>query len=109
MNSFKAVQRAIQSEIQRQIGMVERGERIVQETRLWHEAEGTTHPMRSKEDCHDYRYFPEPDLVPLQIGRQWVEEIKRQLPELPEVLASVMSNNAVCLLMTLMFWSKPKS
>ncbi len=85
MNSFKAVQRAIQSEIQRQIGLVERGERIVQETRLWHEADGTTHPMRSKEDSHDYRYFPEPDLVPLQIGRQWVEEIKRQLPELPEV------------------------
>jgi aspartyl-tRNA(Asn)/glutamyl-tRNA(Gln) amidotransferase subunit B len=58
MNSFKAVQRAIQSEIARQTEMIERGQRIVQETRLWHEAEGTTHPMRSKEEAHDYRYFP---------------------------------------------------
>lgn len=84
MNSFKAVQRAIQSEIERQISLCEKGERIVQETRLWDEAEGTTHPMRSKEEAHDYRYFPEPDLVPLVIDRSWVEEIERTLPELPE-------------------------
>jgi aspartyl-tRNA(Asn)/glutamyl-tRNA(Gln) amidotransferase subunit B len=84
MNSFKAVQRAIESEITRHTEMLERGERIVQETRLWHEAEGSTHPMRSKEDAHDYRYFPEPDLVPLQIARSWVYEVARSLPELPE-------------------------
>lgn len=84
MNSFKAVQRAIQSEIQRQISVIERGERIVQESRLWHEAEGTTHPMRSKEDAHDYRYFPEPDLVPLSVSRDWVAQVQATLPELPE-------------------------
>jgi aspartyl-tRNA(Asn)/glutamyl-tRNA(Gln) amidotransferase subunit B len=83
MNSFKAVQRAIQSEIIRQTEMKERGERIVQESRLWHEAEETTHPMRSKEDAHDYRYFPEPDLVPLHVGREWVSQVKESLPELP--------------------------
>lgn len=83
MNSFRAVQRAIQSEIDRQTEMIERGVRIVQETRLWHEAEGTTHPMRSKEEAHDYRYFPEPDLVPLAISRTWVEEVRGSLPELP--------------------------
>jgi len=84
MNSFKAVQRAIQSEIARQTEMIERGQRIVQESRLWHEAEGTTHPMRSKEDSHDYRYFPEPDLVPLAIEREWVTAVEKTLPELPE-------------------------
>ncbi|MGH9552423.1 MAG: Asp-tRNA(Asn)/Glu-tRNA(Gln) amidotransferase subunit GatB, partial [Terriglobales bacterium] len=84
MNSFKAVQRAIQSEIERQTGMIERGERIVQETRLWNDATGTTFPMRSKEDAHDYRYFPEPDLVPLAIAREWVAQVEQTLPELPE-------------------------
>jgi aspartyl-tRNA(Asn)/glutamyl-tRNA(Gln) amidotransferase subunit B len=84
MNSFRAVQRALQSEIERQTELLGRGERIVQETRLWNEADGTTHPMRSKEESHDYRYFPEPDLVPLSISRKWVEEIRSTLPELPE-------------------------
>jgi aspartyl-tRNA(Asn)/glutamyl-tRNA(Gln) amidotransferase subunit B len=84
MNSFRAVQRAIQSEIERQTEMLNRGERVRQETRLWNEATGTTVLMRSKEEAHDYRYFPEPDLVPLQIDRKWVEEIARSLPELPE-------------------------
>ncbi|MBK8224817.1 MAG: Asp-tRNA(Asn)/Glu-tRNA(Gln) amidotransferase subunit GatB [Candidatus Obscuribacter sp.] len=83
MNSFRAVQRAIQSEIERQTALIEKGERIVQETRLWNEAEGKTHPMRSKEEAHDYRYFPEPDLMPLTISRQWVEEVRKSLPELP--------------------------
>lgn len=84
MNSFKAVQRAIDSEIERQKKLIARGERIVQETRLWNEADGTTHPMRSKEEAHDYRYFPEPDLVPLSIDRNWIESIEKTLPELPE-------------------------
>lgn len=83
MNSFKAVQRAIQSEIERQTKLIEAGERIVQETRLWNEAEGKTFPMRSKEEAHDYRYFPEPDLMPVTISREWVQQIKEQLPELP--------------------------
>lgn len=84
MNSFKAVQRAIQSEIERQAKLLDKGERIKQETRLWNEADQQTHPMRSKEEAHDYRYFPEPDLVPLKISREWVEELRRSLPELPE-------------------------
>ena len=84
MNSFKAVQRAIQSEIERQIGLVTRGERVVQETRLWNEATQSTFPMRSKEEAHDYRYFPEPDLVPLLVDQVWVDRVKRELPELPE-------------------------
>jgi len=84
MNSFKAVQRAIQSEIERQIELIESGERVVQQTRLWDEKGQTTHPMRSKEEAHDYRYFPEPDLVPLAIDPAWIEALKRELPELPE-------------------------
>ncbi len=84
MNSFRAVQRAIQAEIERQTGVLENGDRVVQETRLWNEADGCTHPMRSKEEAHDYRYFPEPDLVPLSISRDWVEELRKTLPELPE-------------------------
>jgi aspartyl-tRNA(Asn)/glutamyl-tRNA(Gln) amidotransferase subunit B len=84
MNSFKAVQRALQSEIERQTECLNKGQRIVQETRLWNEADGTTISIRSKEEAHDYRYFPEPDLVPLTVSRQWVNEIKDTMPELPE-------------------------
>lgn len=84
MNSFRAVQRAIQSEIDRQIQVLESGGKITQETRLWNEATQSTHVMRSKEDAHDYRYFPEPDLVPLVIDRAWVKKIADALPELPE-------------------------
>lgn len=84
MNSFRSVQRAIQSEIDRQIKVVEDGGRVVQESRLWNDADGATYPMRSKEEAHDYRYFPEPDLVPLSIDRKWVADIKASLPELPD-------------------------
>jgi aspartyl-tRNA(Asn)/glutamyl-tRNA(Gln) amidotransferase subunit B len=84
MNSFKAVQRAIQSEVERQTKLLDKGERIVQETRLWNEATQSTYPMRSKEEAHDYRYFPEPDLVPLSIDRAWVETLSKTLPELPD-------------------------
>ncbi len=84
MNSFKALQRALSYEVQRQIDVLEEGGRIVQETRTWDEGKGVTLPMRSKEEAHDYRYFPEPDLVPLVIDRRWVEEIRASLPELPD-------------------------
>ncbi|HEY9784009.1 MAG TPA: Asp-tRNA(Asn)/Glu-tRNA(Gln) amidotransferase subunit GatB [Candidatus Obscuribacterales bacterium] len=84
MNSFRAVKQALQSEIERQTKLLEKGERIVQETRLWSESDGTTHVMRSKEEAHDYRYFPEPDLVPLHITRSWVKDVAATLPELPE-------------------------
>jgi aspartyl-tRNA(Asn)/glutamyl-tRNA(Gln) amidotransferase subunit B len=83
MNSFRSVHRAIESEIARQIAMLERGERITQETRGWDEAGGVTHSMRSKEKAHDYRYFPDPDLVPLEIASARVEQLRATLPELP--------------------------
>ncbi len=83
MNSFRSVHRAIETEIERQIDLLEKGERIIQETRGWDELRGITVPMRSKEEAHDYRYFPDPDLVPLEIARGTVERLREQLPELP--------------------------
>jgi aspartyl-tRNA(Asn)/glutamyl-tRNA(Gln) amidotransferase subunit B len=83
MNSFRSVHRAIESEIARQIEILESGGRIVQETRGWDEAQGVTHSMRSKEQAHDYRYFPDPDLVPLEIDTATVLRIKASLPVLP--------------------------
>lgn len=84
MNSFKALQKALTYEVRRQIEVLEEGGRIVQETRTWDEGKEITLPMRSKEEAHDYRYFPEPDLVPLVIEPEWVEDIRRTLPELPD-------------------------
>ena len=84
MNSFRAVFRAMEYEAQRQRKAIEEGRRLVQETRGWVEEEGKTVSQRSKEYAHDYRYFPEPDLPPLNVSRKWVEEIKAKLPELPE-------------------------
>jgi aspartyl-tRNA(Asn)/glutamyl-tRNA(Gln) amidotransferase subunit B len=84
MNSFRAVFRALEYEAVRQRKAVENGERIVQETRGWVEEKGQTVSQRSKEYAHDYRYFPEPDLPPLMVDRNWVDEIKSRLPELPE-------------------------
>jgi aspartyl-tRNA(Asn)/glutamyl-tRNA(Gln) amidotransferase subunit B len=83
MNSFRSVHRAIESEIERQIALLEKGERVVQETRGWDELRGVTVSMRSKEQAHDYRYFPDPDLVPLEISRGVVERLREALPELP--------------------------
>ena len=83
MNSFRGVQRALDYEFKRQTGMLERGERIEQETRLWNEAKGETQGMRSKEYAHDYRYFPEPDLVPFSVSQKKISELKASLPELP--------------------------
>jgi aspartyl-tRNA(Asn)/glutamyl-tRNA(Gln) amidotransferase subunit B len=83
MNSFRSVERAIDSEIARQIGLLDAGERIVQETRGWDEQHGVTHSMRSKEEAHDYRYFPDPDLVPMEIAREQVARLQEALPALP--------------------------
>jgi aspartyl-tRNA(Asn)/glutamyl-tRNA(Gln) amidotransferase subunit B len=83
MNSFRSVERAIASEIERQIEILNSGGRVVQETRGWDELHGVTHSMRSKEEAHDYRYFPDPDLVPLAIARDDVERWKVGLPTLP--------------------------
>jgi len=83
MNSFRNVQRALEYEIKRQQYLVESGGKVVQETRLWDDASGTSIPMRSKEEAHDYRYFPDPDLVPILVDDAWVEKIRKELPELP--------------------------
>ncbi|HZO87370.1 MAG TPA: Asp-tRNA(Asn)/Glu-tRNA(Gln) amidotransferase subunit GatB [Chthonomonadaceae bacterium] len=84
LNSFRAVQRGIEYEVQRQIELLERGEKVVQETRGWSEAKQATFSQRSKEVEQEYRYFPEPDLVPLQISDEWIEEIHATMPELPD-------------------------
>jgi aspartyl-tRNA(Asn)/glutamyl-tRNA(Gln) amidotransferase subunit B len=85
MNSFRSVRRALEYEAQRQIELVRSGQPIHQETRGWVETRGITVSQRSKEYAHDYRYFPEPDLPPLVVSRAWVEELRAQLPELPDV------------------------
>lgn len=84
VNSFRALQRAIEYEIDRQIEIVEEGGKVVQETRLWDDNKGITSSMRGKEDAHDYRYFPEPDLMPLEIDDEWIEKVKATMPELPK-------------------------
>jgi aspartyl-tRNA(Asn)/glutamyl-tRNA(Gln) amidotransferase subunit B len=84
MNSFKAVYQALDYEAKRQRKVAAEGKRLVQETRGWAEARGITVSQRSKEYAHDYRYFPEPDLPPLVLNRDWVERIRSKLPELPE-------------------------
>ncbi len=84
INSFRFVEKAIDYEIKRQIKVIEEGGSIVQETRLWDSARGITESMRSKEEAHDYRYFPEPDLVPIIAEKKWIDEIKAGLPELPD-------------------------
>ncbi len=83
MNSFHGVEKALEYEVERQRKILEKGGTIIQQTMLWNSKEGKIVPMRSKEEAHDYRYFPEPDLVPLDVDRAWVEQIAAQLPELP--------------------------
>ncbi|MGH7334271.1 MAG: Asp-tRNA(Asn)/Glu-tRNA(Gln) amidotransferase subunit GatB [Candidatus Rokuibacteriota bacterium] len=83
MNSFRNVQRALEFEARRQAAALEAGQRLVQETRLWDADRGYTRSMRTKEFAHDYRYFPEPDLVPLQVEAAWVDQLRASLPELP--------------------------
>jgi len=84
VNSFRFIRQALEYEIERHIGLMESGERIIQETRLFNSHEGRTYSMRSKEEAHDYRYFPEPDLLPLVIDAKWQSNIRAALPELPE-------------------------
>jgi len=84
LNSFRFLQRALEYEIERQVAVLESGGKIDQETRLWNVAAGRTEPMRSKEFAHDYRYFPEPDLLPLRVSPAWSDEIAELLPELPD-------------------------
>ncbi|MCX8164657.1 MAG: Asp-tRNA(Asn)/Glu-tRNA(Gln) amidotransferase subunit GatB [Aquificaceae bacterium] len=84
VNSFRFVQKAIESEMERQIKLVMSGGMVVQETRTFDPSTGLTHPMRSKEEAEDYRYFPDPDLIPLVVPKDWIEKIKENMPEMPE-------------------------
>lgn len=83
MNSFRNVQKALEFEIRRQKALLEQGKAVVQETRLWDAARGITVGMRTKEEAHDYRYFPDPNLLPVVIDDSWIEEVKKSIPELP--------------------------
>lgn len=85
INSFRFIKQAIEYEVERQIDLIESGGKVVQETRLFDSDTGMTRSMRGKEEAHDYRYFPDPDLVPLVISPQWIEEVRATLPELPDV------------------------
>jgi aspartyl-tRNA(Asn)/glutamyl-tRNA(Gln) amidotransferase subunit B len=84
MNSYRFIQQAIEYEARRQIEIIEGGGKVDQETRLFDPVKGETRSMRSKEDAHDYRYFPDPDLLPLELEKAWIEEIRKSLPELPD-------------------------
>jgi aspartyl-tRNA(Asn)/glutamyl-tRNA(Gln) amidotransferase subunit B len=84
MNSFKNVQKALDFEIRRQRALLETNEPVVQETRLWDTGRSVTLSMRGKEEAHDYRYFPDPDLVPVEVDQAWIDEVRASLPELPE-------------------------
>ncbi len=84
MNSFRHVEKALEYEIKRQIRTIEEGEEVIQETRLWDADQNITVSMRGKEEAHDYRYFPDPDLVPLKVDEGWIEAIRKSLPELPD-------------------------
>ena len=83
MNSFHGVERALEVEFARQVEVIESGDRVVQQTMLWDAGSGTVRPARSKEESHDYRYFPEPDLVPLRLTPEWIAGVKADVPELP--------------------------
>jgi aspartyl-tRNA(Asn)/glutamyl-tRNA(Gln) amidotransferase subunit B len=88
LNSFKFTKQAIEYEIKRQVAILEKGEKVIQESRLFDPTEGKTRPMRSKEEAHDYRYFPEPDLAPLVLDAAFLDPVKAQLPELPHAKKS---------------------
>ena len=83
LNSFKAIARAIQGERERQIDLLEAGKEVIQETRRWDDNKEYSYAMRSKEDAQDYRYFPDPDLVPVYISDEWLESIRRQTAGIP--------------------------
>lgn len=92
LNSFRYIERALAFEIERQIELIERGGAVVQETRLFNVDDGMTYSMRGKEEAHDYRYFPEPDLLPLTIDEGWIDDIRRTMPELPAQLMERFMN-----------------
>ena len=83
MNSFSGVERALEAEFKRQVALVESGGRVAQQTMLWDAHRGEVRPARSKEESHDYRYFPEPDLPPLRLTSEWLAAVKAGIPELP--------------------------
>lgn len=85
INSFRFVEKALEYETKRQIKVIEDGGKVIQETRLWDPGRGMTESMRGKEEAHDYRYFPEPDLVPVMVDEKWIDQIKASLPELPDI------------------------
>ena len=85
MNSFRNVERALEYEIGRQITLIEDGEEVAQETLLWDANQNIALPMRSKEEAHDYRYFPDPDLVPVRVTEQWIADVRKRMPELPAI------------------------
>ena len=93
VNSFKAVQRALEYEVERQTEVLEEGGRVIQETRTWDDARGVTLSMRNKEQAQDYRYFPEPDLVPIVVDPARVEAIRQSLPELPDARKARLMEN----------------
>ncbi len=93
LNSFRHVEKALHYEIRRQIGIIEEGGEVIQETRLWNDTAGRTNSMRGKEEAHDYRYFPDPDLLPLIIDNEWIDTIKKNLPELPGDKKTRFENN----------------
>ncbi|HSL99011.1 MAG TPA: Asp-tRNA(Asn)/Glu-tRNA(Gln) amidotransferase subunit GatB, partial [Candidatus Limnocylindria bacterium] len=96
MNSFRNVEKALEHEIRRQIGVIEDGGAVIQETRLWDADAGVTVSMRGKEEAHDYRYFPDPDLLPLHVDAAWVEELGKTIPELPgEKIARLSSRHGI--------------
>ena len=84
VNSFRFLQKALDYEIERQIDLIQRGGQVEQETRLWDEEHQNTFPMRRKEEAHNYRYFPDPDLLPVVISEEWLESLRKEIPELPE-------------------------
>jgi aspartyl-tRNA(Asn)/glutamyl-tRNA(Gln) amidotransferase subunit B len=91
LNSLRSLVRAVEYEAHRQIELVEAGERVVQETRHWNEEEGRTHSLRSKEEAYDYRYFPEPDLVPVEPSDEWLAEVRSSIPTLPAERRAVLA------------------
>ena len=100
LNSFRFLERAIEYEVRRQIEILEDGGRIVQETRLYDPDRDETRSMRTKEDAHDYRYFPDPDLLPLAISEAWIEEVRAAMPELPQARRARFQASTDCPLRT---------